>query len=126
MAKKRRLFTNPSILVSHYYPYKLIEHIVLCSNKYRNKRMSECPDLKIWNDKLTSKQFTVSSVYHFLAIIYYFEIFRLPAKTDYWSHHELMPMHGVTSRIAQKRFLFLWRHFHLREEIDNEPDFEDE
>ena len=23
-------------------------------------------------------------------------------------------------------FLFLWRHFHLREEIDNEPGFEDD
>ena len=64
MAKKRRLFPNPSILVSHYYPYKLIEHIVLCSNKYRNKRMSELSDIKIFNNKLTNKKNHTLSIPH--------------------------------------------------------------
>ena len=32
--KKSRILPNPRILVSHYYPCHLIEHIVMCSNKY--------------------------------------------------------------------------------------------
>ena len=52
---KIELLPTPHILVSRYYPRHLIENIVMCSNRYRQKRMSECPDLKIWKDKLTSK-----------------------------------------------------------------------
>ena len=34
-----------------------------------------------------------------------------------------MPNHEVTNGLSQKRFLFLWRHFHLEEEIEDEVDF---
>ena len=37
-----------------------------------------------------------------------------------------MPIHGVTSGTSQKRFLFLWRHFHFTEEFEDEEDLDKE
>ena len=34
-----------------------------------------------------------------------------------------MPNHAVTNGLSQKSFLFLWRHFHLEEEIEDAVDF---
>ena len=37
-----------------------------------------------------------------------------------------MPHHEVTNNMFQKRSLFLWRLFHLQEEIDKEDDLDKE
>ena len=54
-------------------------------------------------------------------------VFRLPSIRDYFSIDDIMPIHPLLKKIglSRDRFLFLWRHFHIRfnsgkEEYDNE------
>mmetsp|Transcript_17478 Transcript_17478/g.39452 ORF Transcript_17478/g.39452 Transcript_17478/m.39452 type:complete len:139 (-) Transcript_17478:778-1194(-) len=54
-------------------------------------------------------------IYHFLALLYYFGIVKLPSKKDYWSTHSWMPIHPIANAFGMSRdqFQFLWRHFHI-------------
>ena len=118
--RKVELVPTAAVLMDRYFPDHLIEHIVKCSNKYRSKRMHEYPDLVFWKDAKQSAKFTLPCVLHFLALLYYFGIVKLPSKRDYWSNHTIMPRHAVTDDMSYKRFVFLWRHFHLKEEFEDE------
>ena len=77
-------------------------------------------------------------MYHFIAILYYFGMVRLPAKTDYWDTSLWMPYHWISHEhgMPWDKFKFQWRHFHVSkpddsdihkeaDEIDNEDEEED-
>ena len=118
--RKVELVPTAAVLMNRFFSEHLIEHIVKCSNKYRSKRMREFPELKFWEDKIQSAKFTSPCVLHFLALLYYFGIVKLPSKRDYWSTHAVMPRHTITDNMPFRRFVFLWRHFHLKEEFEDE------
>ena len=103
---------SPSNLMEAYWPLTLIEEISVNSNCYIAERRRSNPDLVYWNKPSISRDITVSCIYQFLAIIYYFGIVRLPSKRDYWSVDEYMPKHKVVNALGmnRERFAFIWRH----------------
>ena len=124
--RKKELIPTAGTLMSQYYPEELIEKLVHCSNKYLAKRKMIFPELKTWEDKKNSSKFTVGETYHFIVLLYSFGVLKLPSKKYYWTSHDIMPIHGVTSGMSQKRFLFLWRHFHFTEQLEDEEDLDKE
>jgi len=62
-----------------------------------------------------SKPFNLGTMYHFIAILYYFGLVRLPSKRDCWTSEEWMPKHRITKDfgMSKDRFFFLWRFFHV-------------
>ena len=54
-------------------------------------------------------------MYHFLSILYYFGLVKLPAKNDYWDSKPWMPHHSLVHELGmtRDRFKFMWRHFHV-------------
>lgn len=61
-------------------------------------------------------------MYHFLAMLYFMSIVRLPVKRDYWSTELWMPMHTIVknNNLSRDCFEFLWKHFHISEEVMEE------
>ena len=82
------------------------------------------PNLQCWKRKSSSREFGVGCMYHFLAVIYYFGIVRLPGKRDYWSNCKWMPAHPICnmSSMSRDRFEVIWRNFHFNV-VYNEDDF---
>ena len=86
------------------------------SNNYIEARKKEAPNLDCWKRKKDSRPITAGCVYHFLAMIYYMGIVRLPdTKDDYWSNEKWMPQHPICleNEMSRNRFRFIWRHFHV-------------
>ena len=102
-------------LMEAYWSRDLIKALVRSSNAYRWKVKTSKPDLKYWGQTRNTRPFTIACMYHFLAILYYFGIVRLPSKRDYWADEKYMPQHLITKELgmSRDRFNFLWRHFHV-------------
>ena len=85
------------------------------SNAYCVERKRRHPELKCWKDKKRSAPFTVSNIYHFLAMIYYFGVTQLPSKSDYWVEGHYVPQHNIAHELGmtRERFKFIWRNFHV-------------
>ena len=82
------------------------------SNTYSEILMKKQPHLSFGK----RKGFYYFSMYHFLTMIYYMGIVRLPdTKDDYWSSEKWMPEHPlcVEHGMTRNRFRFIWRHFHV-------------
>eukprot|EP00957_Ditylum_brightwellii_P082156 6247419-Ditylum_brightwellii.AAC.1 len=77
-------------IMHKYFPFYITDEIVNASNRYCVERKSREPHLKVWNHK-HSAPITHSNIYHFINIIYYMGVCKLPYKTGYWSTHPLMP-----------------------------------
>ena len=103
---------SPLNLVNSYWSLTIIETMKKHSNLYIKERKRLEPDLMVWKQASVSRDITVSCIYHFLAILYYFGIVRLPSKRDYWSTDQYMPQHKVciTLGMTRDRFEFMWRH----------------
>ena len=112
--RKFEVSASPDNLMKQYFTPEFIYQFVSSSNKYRQNRMKQEPDLYCWKEKKTSSPITESNIYQFFAILYYFGLVVLPSKSDYWStmdwmpHHPIVHDHGMTRR----RFGCIWRHFH--------------
>ena len=65
---------TPAVLVDQFWPLPLVKKMVLSSNQYHSLRQLQHPSLYIWTQKLQSAPFTVSSMYQFIAILYYFGV----------------------------------------------------
>ncbi len=115
---------NPVVLMQKYFPLTLIQRIVNHSNSYVEECKRRYPHLTMWKRNTDSRPFTPSSVYQFLAILYYQGLVRLPSKDDYWSCDPIMPTHDLCIQLGmtRNRFRFLWRYFHCNH--PNEDDFE--
>jgi len=93
----------------------MIQNMVNSSNAYMFERRRREPKLSCFKSQKTSRAFTSSCIYHFLAIIYYFGMVRLPSKRDYWERGIYwMPTHPICkiNELNREKFEFLWRHFH--------------
>ena len=107
---------------------KIVEELVRNSNKYITIRKEKEPHLACWKKTRDSAPFSVSNMYHFLAILYYFGIVKMPAKSDYWSTHPVLPKHPIVNELGmtRDRFQFMFRHFHTNvphaNDIHNEED----
>ena len=118
-------------MVEHYFSDTLIKSIVYSSNAYAFERKRREPNLSAWKKKNASKEITPSDILHFLAILYYIGIVRLPSKQDYWSKgFHWLPSHPICSvnGMTRERFEFLWRNFHCNHATsdDFEEDGQDE
>ena len=104
---------TPSNLTDAFWTRTLIVNIVNYSNDYVAARKQQDPDYWMWSRHLSSKPFTISCVYQFIAMLYYFGICRMPSKRDYWSNDQYMPQHAICKELGmtRDRFDFLWRHF---------------
>ena len=111
------------LLMEKFFSLALIRHLTTCSNKYRLHQKNLYPDMNYWKLN-TSKVFKLSEMYHFLALLYYFGIVRLPSKRDYWSTDDYMPSHKIAKDLdmSRDRFTFMWRFFHVGDlgDDDNE------
>ena len=113
-------------VMSKYINKKLIDNIVESSNKYRCERKNQLPHLKIWSLEKNfpaSRPITASCVYHFIALIYYFGLVKLPSKRDYWNRSSIyMPIHSIAKELGMNRDRFFlcveiyshWRDFNRR------------
>ena len=120
---------SPSNLMEAYWPLTLIQTMVVNSNTYIAERKKDDPDLAMWQAKPSvCREITVSCMYHFLAIIYYFGIVRLPSKRDYWSSDEYMPQHKVCDALGMNRdrFEFIWRHFKVSKPVTEDHENDDQ
>ena len=118
---------TPENIAAAYFTPKLINHIKNSSNKYREIQFSKTSHMVYWRKQKICRPWTSSCVYHFLAIIYYFGLCRLPSKVDYWSTDPYMPVHKIMSDLGmtRDRFKFLWRHFHVFQEEEIVEEDED-
>eukprot|EP00957_Ditylum_brightwellii_P179836 13699548-Ditylum_brightwellii.AAC.1 len=112
-----------------YFPYYVIDGIVNATSKYHMERKVMEPHLKLWQKK-DFAPITYANIYHFITIIYYIGLCRLPCKADYWSTHPFMPKHRITTMLGMARdwFGFIWKHFHVQADthIYQEASNEDE
>ena len=115
---------TPSVLVDQFFPESLIQRLVNHSNAYTQECRRRFPHLDVWKRKNDCAPFTISSIFHFFAIIYYTGVVKLPCKDDYWSIDPMMPVHDLCNELgmSRNRFRFLWRFFHCNHPI--EDDFE--
>lgn len=112
--RKFEVSASPDNLMKQYFTPEFIYQFVSSSNKYRQNRMKQEPDLYCWKEKKMSSPISESNIYQFLAILYYFGLVVLPSKSDYWSTREWMPHHPIVHEhgFTRARFEFIWRHFH--------------
>ena len=126
----KEVIPTPASLTALYWSKTMVNTIKVASNKYRENRLKEEPGLFVWKHEKNSRPFTLSCIYHFLAILYYFGIVRLPYKGDYWSKDPYMPIHPVVLDLdmTRDRFNFIWRHFHITapDELEEEDDLQDD
>ena len=90
---EKELELTPELIVEKYWNESVVKHIVKNSNAYVQERKEREPELGYWKKKFVSDPFTLANTYHFIAILYYFGIVCLPVRSDYWSEHQLMPLH---------------------------------
>ena len=110
-------------LVEHFFDDNMIQNIVNSSNAYMYERKRREPKLSCFRSRATSRAFTSSCIYHFLALIYYFGMVRLPSKRDYWERGIYwMPSHPICeiNGLNRERFEFIWRHFHCNHATDDD------
>ena len=107
---KKELESTAENITNHFWSLDIVETIVMNSNLYIEKRRKKEKDLAAWKNMNNSRHFTVAETYHFLAIIYYMGIVKLPSKTDYWSTDPLMPIHSIATELGmtRDRFEFLF------------------
>eukprot|EP00957_Ditylum_brightwellii_P207121 15351573-Ditylum_brightwellii.AAC.1 len=89
-------------LMHKYFPFYIIDEIVNASNKYCMVRKLKEPHLGIWK-KYYSAPITHANIYHFISILYYMGIYKLPCKADYWFAHPLMHKHKITTMLGMTR-----------------------
>eukprot|EP00957_Ditylum_brightwellii_P012230 923950-Ditylum_brightwellii.AAC.1 len=84
------------------------------------ERKLQEPHLYMWK-KYWSAPITHANIYHFIAILYYTGICKLPCKPDYWSAHPLMPKHRITTMLgmSRDRLNFIWQHFYVQSDNEN-------
>ena len=114
--RKVEVVPTPDVLVRKYWSYSIVSQLVVSSNKYIEDRKKVSPHLDCCKRKKDSRPITVGCMYHFLAMIYYMGIVRLPdTKEDYWSTEKWMPEHPICieNGMTRNRFRFIWRHFHV-------------
>ena len=80
---KKELESTAENITNHFWSLDIVETIVKNSNLYIEKRRKKEKDLAAWKNMNNSRHFIVAETYHFLAIIYYMGIVKLPSKTDY-------------------------------------------
>ena len=81
---KKEIPPTPNILVQIFFSTEHVDYLVDCSNKYCDLRRQDFPDLSIWKHKRSSAEITTSYMYHFIVILYYIGLIKLPCKYDYW------------------------------------------
>ena len=75
--RRLRLEETPptaEVLVDQFWYLPLVEKLVLSSNKYCSNRQLQHPGLHVWTRKKDSAPFTVSIMYQFISILYYFGV----------------------------------------------------
>ena len=108
-------------LMDKYLSDDMIEMLVRNSNTYINMRKRNEPQASCWKKRGISAPLDRSSMYHFIAILYYMGISKLPSKRDYWTTKQWMPYHPLVHELGmtRDRFLFIWRHFHVSDPSEN-------
>ena len=112
--RKFEVPASPDNLMKQYFTPDFIYQFVSSSNKYRQNRMKQEPDLYCWKEKKTSSPIIESKIYQIFAIRYYFGPVVIPSKSDYWSTMDWMPNHPIVHEhgMARRRIEFIWRYFH--------------
>ena len=88
------------------FPDTLLRQILLRTNKFIKKRKEEeCNSL--------DSNITEAEILHFFTLITYMGVVKLPAKSDYWSSHRVLPSHSLITGMSQKRFKFIWRNISI-------------
>lgn len=122
--KKTMIPPTPEVLVSKYWSKLIVEKLVESLNKYWYKQKEVFPDLTCWKNKYKkdSRPFTVACMYHFLALLYYFGLLKLPSKRDYLDKSQkYLPKHQITQEMQMTRDrFFMWRHFHVDMTVDTD------
>lgn len=96
-----------------FFPDEMVKEWAEASTNYARSKQPDAPKIQS------------SDILHFLAIVMYMGIVRLPDKRDYWSTRKLMPSHDVCQahHMSRTKFLYLYKNFHL---IGPEHDEEEE
>ena len=112
--EKGEVVPTADTMMDQYLSKDMMVTLVKNSNTYIQLRRRKEPQAICWK-KAWCAPLTLSSMYHFIAIIYYMGISRLPSKKDYWTTKEWMPYHPLVHELGmtRDRFLFIWRHFHV-------------
>ena len=99
-----------------YFPLTFVFSMVHASNAYIAERKRRHPELQMWSRKRDTAPFTLSGMYHFIAILYNFGMVQLPSKADYCTKVNYLPNHNMVHELgmSRKSFQFMWRHFHIR------------
>ena len=114
-------------LTNKYWNLNIIDKMVESSNCYIKLHRKKEPNLKCWKNEKVSAPFTRATMYHFLALVSYFGMVKMPSRRDYWSTHYLLPRHRIATELGmtRNRFDFLWRHFHCNTPQQQDSDDDD-
>ena len=69
---------SPKNLMDKYFSENFVQKLVDNSNKYIRLRKIQESNAAVWKNKEVCAPFTMSNMYHFLAILYYFGMVRMP------------------------------------------------
>ena len=113
--QRNTIVPTAATLMDQYLSESIMTTLVTNSNTYIELHKRKEPEAACWKDKDICALLDLSSMYHFIAILYYMGISRLPCKIDYWSAKKWMPYHPLVHELGmtRSRFLFIWRHFHV-------------
>lgn len=102
-ALEESLEPTAATLSELYFPDSMISDWAEASTKYAQSKKPGAPKIR------------PSDILHFLTIVMYMGVVRLPAKRDYWSTRKLMPSHEVCTAhgMTRSKFLYLYSNFHL-------------
>ena len=85
-------------LMDKYWSEEMVNTLVTNSNLYIEMRKKNEPNAKCWSEPY-SYPFTLSNMYHFIAVLYYFGLVKLPNKYDYWDTKPWMPHHPIVHEL---------------------------
>ena len=102
-------------LMDQYISEDMMAKLVENLNTYIKLCQRKEPQAACWKKQDICAPLDLSLMYHFINILYYMGIARLPCKRDYWSTKKWMPYHLLVHELGmtRHRFLFIWRHFHV-------------
>ena len=107
--RNKEVQATPNVLLEKFFTKEFMMKFVSSSNNYIDSRKDNQPDLYCWKDSKVSSTITLSDMYHFFAILYYFGIAIMPSKSDYWTTTEWMPEHPIVQEfgMTRRRFEFI-------------------
>eukprot|EP00957_Ditylum_brightwellii_P014050 1059346-Ditylum_brightwellii.AAC.1 len=76
--QNEHVIATPEALLEHWWSMFIMLEFQASLNKYKKRGMEKYPDMYYWKKKNALALFTLSYIYHFIAMLYYMGVVNLP------------------------------------------------